>query len=197
MLGASDAPPDTSRWSFSGGWPAWCGYSARVPRSGPHTANWPRHNRCLAKALRQKFPAKPAQTHTALANRSRCKARRARCAYYENCDPLGVSVSLDDFGTGFSSFRYLKDFPITALKIEQSFVQSMITEPKDRAVIKTLVDVTKYCDISLVAKGVETRDQLECLQGMGCCHVQGYYFSRLVPADQFVAYVKSAPLFPG
>ncbi|PSR32311.1 MAG: GGDEF domain-containing protein [Sulfobacillus benefaciens] len=107
---------------------------------------------------------------------------------------LGVAVALDDFGMGFSSLRYLKDFPITALKIEQSFVRGLVEEPKDRAVIKTLVEFAQYFDIDLIAEGVETPAQLESLQQMGCFYVQGYLFSQPLPADAFDAFARSVGL---
>jgi diguanylate cyclase (GGDEF)-like protein/PAS domain S-box-containing protein len=106
---------------------------------------------------------------------------------------LGLSIFLDDFGTGFSSLRYLKDFPITGIKIDQSFVQAMIAEPKHRAVIKTLVDLSHNLDIALIAEGVETRDQLKGLQDLGCFYIQGYYFSRPLPSDQFTMYMQTHP----
>lgn len=105
----------------------------------------------------------------------------------------GLSILLDDFGTGFSSLQYLKDFPITGLKIDQSFVQGMIVDPKSRAIIKTLVDFSTYLNIDLIAEGVETLDQLHSLQDIGCFYIQGYYFSRPLPPDQFATYCETHP----
>ncbi len=94
---------------------------------------------------------------------------------------LGISVVLDDFGIGFSSLSYLKDFPITALKIDQSFVRDMLQSPKNCAIIKTVIELAENFGLQTIAEGVESQEQMTRLCELGCCIMQGYYFSRPAP----------------
>jgi diguanylate cyclase (GGDEF)-like protein len=96
---------------------------------------------------------------------------------------LGVRFSIDDFGTGYSSLAYLKSLPIANLKIDQSFVKGLPDNSDDVAIVKTIISMAHSLNLSVVAEGVETKEQLEFLRAHGCEYVQGYYFSRPVPAD--------------
>ncbi|MEY4591718.1 MAG: hypothetical protein RIR18_613 [Pseudomonadota bacterium] len=97
----------------------------------------------------------------------------------------GVRFSLDDFGTGYSSLSYLKRLPLSQLKIDQSFVRDLMTDPNDVAIAKTIVALGNALGISVIAEGVETVEQRNCLEGLGCFAYQGYLFSRPVPLDDF------------
>ncbi|MHB8252876.1 MAG: GGDEF/EAL domain-containing response regulator [Acidiferrobacter sp.] len=94
---------------------------------------------------------------------------------------MGVRISIDDFGTGYSSLSYLKRFPIDVLKVDQSFVRDITTDPDDAAIVSAIITMAHHLDIEVVAEGVETREQLEFLRAQGCDFVQGYYFSRPRP----------------
>jgi len=95
---------------------------------------------------------------------------------------MGVSISIDDFGTGYSSLSYLKRFSIDVLKVDQSFVRDITTDPDDAAIVSAIITMAHQLDIEVVAEGVETREQLEFLRAQGCDFVQGYYFSRPKPS---------------
>lgn len=95
---------------------------------------------------------------------------------------LGVLVSIDDFGTGYSSLAYLRRFPIDELKIDRSFVDGLGREAEDTAIVAAVVAMAHAMELSVVAEGVETPEQLERLRILGCEEAQGYYFSRPVPA---------------
>jgi diguanylate cyclase (GGDEF)-like protein len=96
---------------------------------------------------------------------------------------LGICLALDDFGTGYSSLNYLKRFPVNILKIDQSFVQDVMSNPDSAAVTDAIIALAKSLRLSITAEGVETKEQLEYLKMRGCHEGQGYYFSRPVPAD--------------
>nr|MDJ0728582.1 EAL domain-containing protein [Crocosphaera sp.] len=91
---------------------------------------------------------------------------------------LGVQLSLDDFGTGYSSLGYLQKFPITTLKIDQSFIQTLEDNPHNAAIISAIIALGKSFDLRVIAEGVETLQQLEFLQRLNCEEIQGFWFSR-------------------
>ena len=93
----------------------------------------------------------------------------------------GVSFSLDDFGTGYSSLSYLKRLPLDQLKIDQAFVRDLLTQQRDLAIARTIVDLGRSLNMSVMAEGVETREQLQILESMGCRHFQGYLFGKPMP----------------
>lgn len=95
----------------------------------------------------------------------------------------GVSFSLDDFGTGYSSLSYLKRLPLDQLKIDQAFVRDLLTQPRDLAIAKTIVDLGTTLNMAVMAEGVETREQLQILQTMGCRQFQGYLFGKPMPIE--------------
>ncbi|GAC1328166.1 MAG: hypothetical protein NVSMB17_03250 [Candidatus Dormibacteria bacterium] len=91
---------------------------------------------------------------------------------------LGLEISIDDFGTGFSSLAYLKRFPIDEIKIDKSFVDGLGTDPEDTAIVAAIMGMAHALDIRVVAEGVETADQMSRLRMLGCDHAQGYFFAR-------------------
>ena len=94
---------------------------------------------------------------------------------------IGIRIAIDDFGTGYSSFSYLSRFPIDVLKIDRSFVASMLDNPKSLEIVRALISLAQSMRMDAVAEGVETEHQAERLRDMGCDYAQGYYYSRPVP----------------
>ena len=102
----------------------------------------------------------------------------------ERIKKLGVSFSLDDFGTGYSSLSYLKKIPFDTIKIDKSFIDDL-QKPKEGEFVRLIVDIAKNLDLEIVAEGVETKEQFEILQQMGCDIYQGYLCSKPLPATEF------------
>jgi len=98
----------------------------------------------------------------------------------EQIKSLGFKLSLDDFGTGFSSLNYLKQFPIDILKIDRTFIMGMHESTVDQSIVRSIVDLAGNLNLSVVAEGVELGEHLEFLQQLNCQEYQGYYFSKAV-----------------
>ena len=110
---------------------------------------------------------------------------------------LGVQLSMDDFGTGYSSLAYLKQLPLDQVKIDQSFVRDLITDPNDAVMVKTIIDLANNFRLQVIAEGVESVAQLEFLKRHGCMAFQGYLFSRPVSVAEFEVLVSQAYTQPG
>lgn len=102
---------------------------------------------------------------------------------------MGVQITMDDFGTGYSSLSVIKHFPLDTLKIDKSFVQDAIHNPRDAAIASTVVALGKGLNLEVLAEGVETEEQLHFLQSIGCDSAQGYFFSRPVPPETVVNFL--------
>jgi diguanylate cyclase (GGDEF)-like protein/PAS domain S-box-containing protein len=111
-----------------------------------------------------------------------------------NLHELGIRVSIDDFGTGYSSLSYLKKFKVYKLKIDQSFVRDISTDPEDKAIVSAIISMSKSLGLQTIAEGVETIEQLTYLRAQGCDEVQGFYYSKAMPADQLEQYFREFKL---
>jgi EAL domain-containing protein (putative c-di-GMP-specific phosphodiesterase class I) len=103
---------------------------------------------------------------------------------------IGVELAIDDFGTGYSSLSYLRQFPIDRLKIDQSFIRNALNDNNDASIARTIVRLGHSLNLKVIAEGVETKDHEKFLVAEGCDEVQGFRYSRPVPHDQFVEFIK-------
>jgi EAL domain-containing protein (putative c-di-GMP-specific phosphodiesterase class I) len=99
---------------------------------------------------------------------------------------LGVRISMDDFGTGYSSLSYLRSFPFDKIKIDQSFVRDLVDRPDSIAIISAVAGLGRSFGMTTTAEGVETQEQLDLMRAEGCTEVQGYFYSKPVPASEIV-----------
>lgn len=104
---------------------------------------------------------------------------------------LGISISMDDFGSGYSSLGYLKKFPFNKIKIDQSFVKELTNEPEDLAIISAVLTLGKGFNLQVVAEGIETLEQLTLLKELQCEMMQGYYFSHPLAVEDATNFIES------
>jgi diguanylate cyclase (GGDEF)-like protein/PAS domain S-box-containing protein len=109
---------------------------------------------------------------------------------------MGIAIEIDDFGTGYSSLSYLKRLPIHRLKIDQSFVRDLTTDQDDAAIIGAIISMAKSLKLEIIAEGVETSAQAAFLHAQGCRAMQGFFFSRPQPADEFAATLSKKIILP-
>ena len=103
---------------------------------------------------------------------------------------LGFRIEMDDFGTGYSSLNMISTLPIDALKLDMQFIRSAFRGSKDTRMMEVILEIADYLSVPVIAEGVETEEQLYVLRAMGCDIVQGYYFSRPLPAEQYEEFLK-------
>lgn len=106
-------------------------------------------------------------------------------AVLEELRSLGVKISIDDYGTGYSSLAYMKELPVDMLKIDRAFIDKLDSDSADRAIVNSTIVLARHLGMKVLAEGVETQAQLSALQAFGCDEIQGYFFSRPLPAEDF------------
>ena len=122
-------------------------------------------------------------------------------AYTENADQVirvvenlrknGFEVEMDDFGTGYSSLNMLSAMPIDVLKMDQGFIRNIENDEKGIQLVALILDIARSLQIPVVAEGVENERQMKLLKDLGCALVQGYYFSRPVPPEEFEKFIET------
>lgn len=149
----------------------------------------------IGRVLRQtRFPAKNLEleiTESVLLQQEKGVMQALR-----ELSVAGIAFSMDDFGTGYSSLSYLKRFPIAVLKIDRSFVRDIPGDPDDAAIAGAIITMAHALGLRVIAEGVETHAQSEFLSARGCDALQGYYFSRPVPADDITRMLATPRLGP-
>lgn len=108
----------------------------------------------------------------------------------EDLRALGFQVEMDDFGSGYSSLNMLSSLPIDVLKLDIKFLQDLPSDPKSVRMLELMLDIARYLSVPVIAEGVEREDQLALLKRLGCDMIQGYYFSRPVPPEEFARFIE-------
>jgi EAL domain-containing protein (putative c-di-GMP-specific phosphodiesterase class I) len=104
---------------------------------------------------------------------------------------MGMKVAVDDFGTGYSSLSYLKELPVDVIKIDKSFVSDINFNPGSLAIVRAIIEIAHALDMKLLAEGIETVDQKNCLRDLGCDLAQGFLFHKPLPVEQFEQLLKN------
>ena len=105
-----------------------------------------------------------------------------------------VQLSMDDFGSGYSSLNMLKDVPFDVIKIDREFFSESITSNSSILILRKIIEMAEGLGIRVLCEGVETKEQVELLKQLGCCYVQGYYYAKPMPMEEFITtYCKSIP----
>jgi EAL domain-containing protein (putative c-di-GMP-specific phosphodiesterase class I) len=110
---------------------------------------------------------------------------------------MGINLSIDDFGTGYSSLSYFKHIPAAELKIDKTFVGSMMQDSQDIELVKIMIHIAHQFGLVVVAEGVEDRATMLRLRELGCDSIQGYYVSKPLPAEEFESWLRAWPGLPG
>ncbi|MBQ3427450.1 MAG: EAL domain-containing protein [Clostridia bacterium] len=111
-----------------------------------------------------------------------------------NLRELGFKIEMDDFGCGYSSLNMLNSLPIDALKLDMTFIRNISTDKKDYRLVAIMIDIARLLGVPVIAEGVETKEQMELLKEIGCEIIQGYYFSKPLPADEFEILLTTAQI---
>jgi diguanylate cyclase (GGDEF)-like protein/PAS domain S-box-containing protein len=133
-------------------------------------------------------------TESAMFERREARAREVAQDAVAKLRELGVRIAIDDFGKGYSSLSYLKQWRVDTLKIDRSFVRDLVTDASDLAIVSAIIAMARHLHIQVVAEGIEGWPQLEKLRQLGCSYAQGYLFARPCPADECMSFLAGQPL---
>ena len=144
----------------------------------------------VAKTLKKRNTA-PGQIHLEITESLLMEEPETAKEALEKCRALGVHVSIDDFGSGYSSLGYLHYFPINTLKIDQSFIRSMLSQEASYILVKAIIGLAKNLKMKVIAEGVETKEEAVSVRSLGCELCQGFWFAKPLPLEEAKAFVKN------
>ncbi|NIO39036.1 MAG: EAL domain-containing protein, partial [Burkholderiales bacterium] len=106
---------------------------------------------------------------------------------------MGISLAIDDFGSGYSSLAYLSKLPVNELKIDKSFVSHMVEKEDDATIVRSVIELARNFKLRAVAEGVENKETWDMLRNLGCDHAQGYHMSRPLPLNKLKEWMRESP----
>lgn len=142
-----------------------------------------------------KYDISPSRLHIELTESAYVENSGQLIEVVRNLQDMGLKVEMDDFGSGYSSLNMLKDVPVDYLKLDMEFVSNHGDSSKGGKILSSVINMAHELGLSVIAEGVETEQQAEYLKSIGCIYMQGFYFSKPVPADQFEQMMENADLF--
>ncbi|MPN09962.1 putative signaling protein [bioreactor metagenome] len=143
------------------------------------------------RAVLQEIDVAPRQIELEITESALIGSLEEGARHLQALKDLGLGLSLDDFGTGYSSLTYLQQLPVNTLKIDKAFIDMIILQDTKKGIIKTIVDMAHSLQLTVVAEGVETQEQLAYLAQCSCDRLQGYIISRPVPEEDAIQLLKS------
>jgi EAL domain-containing protein (putative c-di-GMP-specific phosphodiesterase class I) len=150
--------------------------------------------RAYILAALQKNSLTPDQFHIEITERLLMDQPSEAQKILEDCRNAGLCISIDDFGTGYSSLSYLHYFPIDILKIDRSFITDMNHNKSSHSLVSSIISLGHNLGMSIIAEGIEEKEQAAALKALGCDKIQGYYFSRPLPEKEIGQYLSKSPL---
>lgn len=159
---------------------------SRVDMYNPELCN-------MLKNLVRKYSISPKQLKLEFTESAYTQCEQLMKNILDELRNFGFDVEMDDFGSGYSSLNMLKDIPVDGLKIDLRFLSKSDDDAKSRRILTAVVHMTKWLGIQSIVEGVETKEQLEYLKSIGCTQVQGFYYSKPMPEEDFVKYLNEAP----
>ena len=163
--------------------------SVNVSRADIYQANLPD----MLSDLVREYDLKPDQLHLELTESAYTENPAQIIAVVDQLRKLGFIIEMDDFGSGYSSLNMLNQMKLDILKLDMKFIQSETAKPTEQGILQFVITLARWLNLSVVAEGVETWAQLERLREVGCDYVQGYYFARPLPREEFEELLKRNP----
>ena len=167
------------RWREKG-WPA-IPISVTVSRADIYNADLPQ----FLMQLRQRYGLEPSSLHLEITESAYTEDPGQLIGTVRRLRELGFIIEMDDFGSGYSSLNMLNELPIDVLKLDMKFIQSETAKPVSQGILRFIIGLARWMKLSVVAEGVETQEQVRRLRDVGCDYVQGYYFARPMPVEDF------------
>jgi EAL domain-containing protein (putative c-di-GMP-specific phosphodiesterase class I) len=142
------------------------------------------------QAIMEQYGVKPSMINLEVTESASIQTRNAFMQNMEKLIEYGVAFSLDDFGNGESNLNYIVDMPVEIVKFDRDMTKSYFEKSKGKLVMETATRMILDMGLKIVSEGVETEEQLEAMKKLGVQYIQGYYFSKPLPQDEFVRFVK-------
>ncbi|MBO5551586.1 MAG: EAL domain-containing protein, partial [Lachnospiraceae bacterium] len=143
----------------------------------------------IIDGLVHEYGLTPAELHLEITESAYSENAEQLIQVVENFRKKGYLIEMDDFGAGYSSLNMLANLPIDVLKLDMKFIQDIHTDEKCLRMVQLIMDIARFLDVPVVAEGVEVEEQCRLLKEMGCELIQGYYFSKPVPAEEFEKFI--------